>query len=417
MSDKLYRCLPSNNNMVGIEFTKEKVNIYFPIGYNIDGIKDTPKEKEAILQIIRTISLCKNNDTNYEYDYNYGEENGVPINSYLWLLNDYLNNGLYNVREKKYMVSQKGKVNWKKTFSTKAYFSEEEIVYLNPIVEYNSRTDNVITDIHGICVNICIEKLGWLFGDFEKLEQYNEYIPDSIRKVYIDVLRKELAASFNDNKKTLINHLIRVVSEQANEDSNDIVNNILVSKYDHAWETMVKKVFGNDENLKKYFPEIKWSLKYSKNPKPTMRVDSVINKNDILYIIDAKYYKYGIIGEGNLPGAEDVDKQITYGEFNNRKEEFKNVYNAFVIPYNKKQNKFGLEENIVEVGNVTNNARTDDGDEEPYKKIAIILVDTKFLIDTYYNNLNKEKEANISRLIEQIEAAIKFKKKEQNTNK
>lgn len=46
MSDKVYRCLPSDNNVVGVEFTNEKINIYFPIGYNIDEIKDTPREKK-----------------------------------------------------------------------------------------------------------------------------------------------------------------------------------------------------------------------------------------------------------------------------------------------------------------------------------------------------------------------------------
>ena len=184
---------------------------------------------------------------------------------------------------------------------------------------------------------------------------------------------------------------------------------MLVKNYHYAWEVMIKKVFGNDDNLQRYFPKIKWNLKYSKDTKPSMRVDSVINKKDILYILDAKYYKYGIIGDGNLPGAEDVDKQITYGEFNSRKKEFNDVYNAFIIPYNKKQNKFDLTEDIIEVGNVTNNARIDDKDEEAYKKIAIILVDTKFLIDTYYR-MDKEKEKLTTRLINQIEEAIKYKK-------
>lgn len=409
MSDKLYRCLPSENNLVGVEFTKEKINIYFPIGYNIEEIRNTPRETEAILQIIRTVSLCKSIVNNYDYDYNYGDESVIPINSYLWLLNDYLKNGLYNVKEKKYIVSQKGKINWKRTFSTKPYYSEDEIVYLNPVVEYNSRMDNVITDIHGICINICIKKIGWLFGDFKKLEQYDSDIPDNIRKIYVDILRKELSISFNDKKKTLINHLIRVVSEKTSEDNNDIVNNMLVKNYYYAWEVMIKKVFGNDDNLEKYFPKIKWNLKYSKDPKPSMRVDSVINKKDILYILDAKYYKYGIIEDGTLPGAEDVDKQITYGEFNNRKNEFDDVYNAFIIPYNKKQNRFDLTENIIEVGNVTNNARIDDKDEKPYKKIAIIFVDTKFLIDTYYK-MDKEKEVITSRLINQIEEAVRYKK-------
>lgn len=399
MNSRIFKCLPSTNK-VGVEFNKDIINIYFPAGYDIPKESNEIVQKSSILDILKTISLCKNNGEGYEYNYNSGEEKEIPINSYLWLLNDYLKNGLYNVKEKHYIVSQKGKINWKRTFETKPFFSNNEIVYLNPKVEINTKTDNIITEIHAICINICIDKIGWLFGDFERCDGYKQSLSD---EMYIDILNRELLSSFEDKKKTLLNHLIKVLSNLTDNDQLDYKNDLLVDNYHYAWEVMIRKIFGNDnDNLKKYFPKIEWRLKYSKEPKPSMRPDSVINKGDTLYIIDAKYYRYGVDENGSLPGAEDVDKQITYGEFNNKN--FEQVYNAFVMPYNKNDNRFKNDKIILDIGNVQNNARIYEENKETFRKVAAILIDTKYVIDCYFKREKKlEKE-----LIESIINSIKY---------
>ena len=404
MSNKIYRCLPSNDK-VGIEFEKDIINVFFPLGYDIpksnEREKQTIEEKKAIIDVIKTVSICKNNGDQYKYNYNYGKNKEIPINSFLWLLNDYIKNGLYNVKSKHYISSQKGKINWKRTFNTQPLFSNEEIIYLVPKIEVNTRTDNIITEIHAICINICINKIGWLFGNIEKCEDFRRTLPSP---VYVDILRRELASTFDDKKKTLLNHLIRVLMFQSEEDELDIKSDMLVDNYHYAWEYMIKEVFGNDnEKLKNYFPTITWSLKYKKGPKPRMRPDTVIKKDNDLYIIDAKYYKYGVLENGNLPGAEDVDKQITYGEFNNYR--YDNVYNAFLMPYNKNDNEFNSNLNILDIGNVKSNARIASNGEK-YKKIAIILVDTKYLIDCFYKRTKKDEEE----LIENILSSLEYEK-------
>ncbi len=401
MSNKIYRCLPSIDK-VGIEFNKDIINVYFPLGYDIPHLIDEKaqliEEKKAILDVIKTVSLCKNNGEVYRYNYNYGKNKEIPINSYLWLLNDYIKNGLYNVRKKQFISSQYGKINWKRTFNTKPLFSDDEIVYLNPKVEIITKTDNIITEIHAICVNICINKIGWLFGNIERCEGFNRTLTDN---VYIDILRRELTKTFDDKKKTLLNHLIRILLVKSEEDELDIKNDMLVDNYHYAWEYMIREVFGNDnDNMNKYFPSIKWNLKYKKGPKPKMRPDSVINKEDTLYILDAKYYKYGVYENGGLPGAEDVDKQITYGEFNNQY--YKNVYNAFIMPYNKNDNEFNSNSNILDIGNVISDARIlNEG--EKYKKVAIILMDTKYLINCFFKKEQKDEEKLINSILESLD--------------
>ena len=72
-----------------------------------------------------------------------------------------------------------------------------------------------------------------------------------------------------------------------------------------------------------------------------------------LFILDAKYYKYGTTGRvGDLPESTSINKQITYGEYIAEQEKFKKkhgtdyiVYNAFLMPYDK-----GMNDDIIKIG-------------------------------------------------------------------
>ncbi len=398
-SNKLYRCLSSNNS-VGVEFKENIINVYFPLGYNLDDLKSETEEKRAILDLLKTISICKNNGESEEYDYGDGPEEYLPINSYLWIINDYLKNGLYTVFEKKYIQSQNGTINWKKTFKTKPLFNDEEIVYLNPITELKTQYDNIITEIHALCVNISIQKVGWIFGKINVIENYKQSYKDEI---YLDILNRELSKSFNDRKKTLLKHLIKIIKRKSDDDKADIVNNLLVNNYNYAWEKMIDYVFGNVIDKKKYFPEIVWNLHNGRNPKPTMRPDTIVKNDESIYILDAKYYKYGVEYNGSLPGVESVDKQITYGEYNVFKHNTDKVYNAFVMPFNMGDSLFKSNNPIITVGTVKSVGRSSTG--FPYENIVIVLMDTKYLFDLYFKKSLKSEDILINNILKELNIA------------
>lgn len=396
-NQKMYKCLHSTNS-VGIEFKKDIINIYFPLGYKIPDCNNEIEEKKAILDLIRTISLCKNNGEREEYNFENGETENIPVNSYLWLINDYLKNGLYNVFEKKYIQSQKGKINWKKTFKTKPVFNEKEIVYLNPITELKSKNANIISEIHAVCVNISIDKIGWIFGSINKIDNYQQSYTDDM---YLDILNRELVKTFDDKKKILLRHLINVISKKSNNDMSDLVNDLLTNNYQIAWEKMIDHVFGNVIDKKEFFPEIIWDLHKKNNPKPTMRPDTIIKNNKEIYIIDAKYYKYGVEENGSLPGAEAIDKQITYGEFNSDKFNTSEVYNAFIMPFNMNDELFKSSIPIITIGNVRSIGRTSTG--KPYEKIVVILMDTKYLIDLFFHRIEKDEILLIKNIMNELD--------------
>lgn len=96
---------------------------------------------------------------------------------------------------------------------------------------------------------------------------------------------------------------------------------------------------------------------------------------------------------------------ITYGDniiCNLRKaENIQYVYNAFILPYNKHNNKFGYTEDLEYVGYSEANWRNDG---LSHTRICAFLIDTKHLISAWAQG---NCEADIQKLIFEIEKATK----------
>ena len=69
------------------------------------------------------------------------------------------------------------------------------------------------------------------------------------------------------------------------------------------------------------------------------RPDTILEKDNNIFIIDSNYYKFGFTGNGkeDLHNTSSIQKQIAYGSFvkNSFKDGNKNIYNAFIIPLKK----------------------------------------------------------------------------------
>ena len=88
------------DNFVGLKYKKDKVNIFLPVGYNKDifNAEDelSSEQKIDLLLLLKTISLVKNsNNEKTDFGDSIGDNNEIPYNSLLWIINDYFNNGLY----------------------------------------------------------------------------------------------------------------------------------------------------------------------------------------------------------------------------------------------------------------------------------------------------------------------------------
>ena len=124
--------------------------------------------------------------------------------------------------------------------------------------------------------------------------------------------------------------------------------------------------------------------------------------NGKYYILDAKCYKYGWTGiPDHLPNGSSINKQITYGEYLEKYKgvDTKNLFNAFIMPYNMVKNHFKLTSVVGNIGEAVGDWRYN---RKYYERIQGIVMDTRYLMYHYSGKPIKEKVA----LAECIEAVL-----------
>ncbi len=404
------------DNFVGLKYKKDKVYIFLPIGYNkeVFNTEDelTSKQKVDLLLLLKTINLVKNfNNEKTDFGDDVGNNNEIPYNSFIWLIRDYFNNGLYQEIEKKYSQKSHGKISWKKTLNSEHYFENNGVIYINPYYESSVQRSSLITDLNNYCLHKSFKYIGFLFGKvyLPECNLKEELIKNNI-KYYIDVLNKELVKSFNDRKKLLLTNMKRIL-ELSFDESFENQPTYGIRRYEYAWEKMVNDAFGSKIDISKFFPNAYWNLQGRvEEDKTKLRPDSILIDKGAkkLCILDAKYYKYGITGNiYDLPHTDSIQKQITYGDhISNNPQMYhvdkNNIFNAFILPFNKEKEPFRCDDNIKYMG-FASSAWRDKKEAYNYEKISLLLVDTKYMIDCFYQN----EKADIVKLVELIEKSSK----------
>lgn len=149
-----------------------------------------------------------------------------------------------------------------------------------------------------------------------------------------------------------------------------------VQSFAAVWEFLVTTVYASTK-AHYYYPECFWEIQGEKHMVGRLRPDCIHveenNKQRVVTVIDAKYYKFGITGEvHHLPKASDIQKQITYGEYLAKTmEPAAIVQNIFVLPYE------ACGEGIAEVFGWAKGSWKKGN--HSYTNIIGMLVDTKWL--------------------------------------
>ncbi len=409
-----------HNSFIGLRIRNGEIHFHYPESYDIAPEEDKKAFRHDVINIIRTISLAKSKSSLNDHSNNgISQTEQFAIMSYLWVIKDYLSNGYYRNSEKIYKTNGKGKINWKKTLETQPIISNGNIIYNDVVVEIRNDCDDAITEAHKWCVFDSVRKIGWLFGINEK----SVFVPnttESIIKKYIRAIKTELIRTFDDVKKMRLNHMLKVLT---GVDDSDRTKEIVygVDKYHYVFERMVDYVFSNITDITKYNPNAKWYLKQNDfEPKDasslrpdTIRLVPIKDSRDQsekdAYILDAKFYRFGTTNnENDLPSTTSIQKQITYGDniiFNLKQQEhIRNVYNAFILPYNKNSEdskKLGYHDNLEYIGYSEASWRHD---KLSHNRICAFLIDTKHLISSWSQGNCSE---DISKLIEEIGKAVK----------
>ena len=394
-----------SNSFVGIRIDEGVVKVFVP---NV--FRKEENWKKDIKLFLKSIEIAKTKNKENNNKGSNSLDNAWPIDSYLWLINDYLENGLYYNREKKISRSNSGKIEWKRTLQQVPIYSDGNIVYDQLITSKMTPSNDMITHIYIICLRQSIDKIGWLFN-------YNFHIQidqvASIKEMIMRV-RKELNETFDDVKRIRFNHMLNILTTTEGDNMLSSHYSYGITNYYYVFETMVDMLFDGitGDEKKKYDPNGYWQLNNrSRFLASRLRPDTILKRNKKTYILDAKMYQYGATHDySKLPETQSLQKQITYGDFVSNNLQDKNVRNAFILPYNKCLRSFiddlGAikynDSNLVYFGYAYVDWR-DNEDFQDYDNIYAFGIDFNYLL----NNYNKPDYEIINQFCEVIEENIK----------
>ncbi len=289
-----------------------------------------------------------------------------PFQAYVYIIQNYLEFGLYRERETEYKTGLYGKINWGRTIKTKqAYISGKNAYYLDFVTKkYSFRNDLLITLIHEAVVYECFGLLGGFFTDYMPPKPQKDL--EANRDMFISFLKNKIITTYRDREKELFNNMLAVLEETV-DFGKSRTHQYGINEFEYVWEYAVDAVFGISEGEKdKYSPRAFWYFEndpkgkkarddededeemFEGKRKPPLRPDTIMKHGTDLYILDAKYYRFGkdkTAEVQTLPGTDSVQKQITYAEYAEKQKEkgeltgFGDIWNAFIMPFNYEDNK------------------------------------------------------------------------------
>jgi hypothetical protein len=361
------------DTFVGIICDKGDFSVHFPLGFHISD--DERELRKDIMLLVATIgATIGHQESGVQSTGEACNQMGFPIQAYLTVLNDYFERGYYREREVEYTVSKKGKISWSRTIKMqRPVLQEDEAYYLDFVTRKNTVNENqLITLIHEYCVAESFQKIGWIFTGALPPKPRIKYNP----KLFKAVLNDKLNRTFNDRNRILFKAMLQIVEQLYDEDA-PVEYKYGTYRFEYVWEALIDRVYGI-ENKSVYFPKTTWQVKCISYDNASLEPDSIMILGDNIYVLDAKYYKYGATGRlGDLPESTSINKQITYGEYvaNNIANE-NMVYNAFLMPFDSK-NTIWKSDEIICIGEATGDWRKND---KTYEHIQGILIDVKYLM-------------------------------------
>ena len=282
------------------------------------------------------------------------------------------------------------------------------------------REDNLITLVHKFCVKESARLIGPFYSISENEVEEPELLFDY--ELFAEVIQDKIAATFNDKHLELFHAMLKMVrylgnKENRGEDGSENEPLFGVNTFAPVWEAMVDKIFGKLPQgvaKDKFNPHCEWDLSSGvrgyENTNYAMRPDTIMALSSGIFVIDAKYYKFGLTRNPmDLPSSGSICKQIAYAEYVEQFMQEKeipafagmtsgDIYNAFIMPFcadDEVDSIASLQSDNLSykmqfIGHCSGNWK--DSDARPYHKIAGILLDMKSVMRNYANNPTAQSE-------------------------
>jgi hypothetical protein len=390
------------DRFVGIKADADSIAVYFPLGYQLPPVTENERElRRDITHLILVLAAFTNQKDQQLAMKKFFAPQTVdfPVNAYMTVITDYMARSYYTETEQKYVTSDSGKIDWRKTMQ-----KHQPIIQSNGSPIYtkfevrnfapNDRT--LITRVHEFCVYEAFQKLGWLFSTESPRQPHLKL--EGNKNMFIGVVRDKMSQTFIDTDKQLFQSMIDMLN-YLDERSPQSRYYFGTDNFEYVWERMIDKVFGV-KNKRNYFPRTHWRNLPSGSPydNDALEPDTIMIPLGMgkAFVLDAKYYRYGVTGNpAHLPPSSSINKQITYGEYVSTYSEFSGpnaVFNAFLMPYNRTPyekdisphgNFLGLTREYDCIGEAHGNWKTRG---LSYEVVQGIVVDTRYLMYHYTGN-------------------------------
>ncbi|MGN9135221.1 LlaJI family restriction endonuclease [Clostridium sp. HCP1S3_B4] len=352
---------------VGIVLVKGKAIFIFP---KYVQCKNEANEIQSLKQIIKLLNefsarekLDKNNLESFSLEQETLEDNLIPI--ICFLLEDYIENNIYENEVDSTEVNGDGEINWDKTIELVDPIVINNQWFYSDLITNRSRIDNdrYITRLHGAIINECMEFLtktglnSILTYNVDNIENSLEDL-DEVDRIEREI-ENEMMVQFNDRKKRVLQAIKAYIAKRSDTSE---VNLLLYGtrNFKWVWEVICGYVFDNEfvKNGRKSKYKIyeiespKWYIDNRNNLENDNSSEYEMQKNRLtpdilkvvvhenircLLILDAKYYNLRIENEylkGN-PGVDDITKQYLYHTALKsyiEKNNITKVINAFLLP-------------------------------------------------------------------------------------
>ena len=224
--------------------------------------------------------------------------------------------------------------------------------------------------------------------------------------MFSTVVFDKLGQTFNDKHKELFNSMLAMINYLGEK---DVPQQFYfgTERFEYVWERLIDFTFGVSDKSK-YFPRTIWHLRNGRQKENNaLEPDTIMLSGKKIYVLDAKYYKYGVTGfSAHLPESTSINKQITYGEYIATQQKFKDefgedmtVYNAFLMPFDRSKGYFVTPSHMKNIGEGTGEWK-ENGKE--YERVQGILIDVRTLM----HNVVRQNHNEILLLCEEIEQAF-----------
>lgn len=384
----------SSDLFVGIRYIQGAPSVFFPHGFRFsDNDKECRKDILSLLSILKRFSDLRDGEG---VKIGSKELSAFPIAAYQYIIYDFLRKGYYSEKEIYFTQAARGKIHWKQTIQREKPMMDGENVIYTKFQARNSRVKehDLLAQIHRYCVYQSFNMLGWLYSLSE--DSLEKPLLAFNKDYFLHSLSQALNNTFDDAKRKLFQSMIQIISVWTEGvDGKNL--DLGVTHFAPIWEKLVDCIFGTVTKVNDHFPKAIWHLLDCPRPSDssTLKPDTIMSHGNSCYIIDAKYYKYGITKSlTDLPSTSSIQKQITYGKHIATYPDTV-IYNAFIMPFDSEDSV----EMMKAIAVSTVSWEKYNKQTENYKYILGVLLDTKWTIQNYQSK-NDDAISALSSLIE-----------------